>query len=131
VSCSDIFSLGFGPFRWVCCSGDPEDLRVTDAIAAKVMEEALGRETDEPVAAQLRDNLRWIKEAEQHGLVVGSQARILYTDAMGRVDTALAFNQAIQQGKIKVRTLNNFLWQFLKFTGYKIIMDINSFNHVF
>jgi urocanate hydratase len=86
----------------VCCSGEAEDLRKTDAIAAEIMEEALKKETSEPVAAQLRDNLRWIREAEQHQLVVGSQARILYADATGRVDTALAFNEAIHDGKIKV-----------------------------
>ncbi|XP_059482367.1 urocanate hydratase-like [Neocloeon triangulifer] len=97
----DVFSLGFGPFRWVCCSGDPEDLRETDLIAARIMEAALKKEKDEPVAAQLRDNLMWIREAEGHALVVGSQARILYADAKGRADTAVAFNQAIRDGRIK------------------------------
>ncbi|XP_065332737.1 urocanate hydratase-like [Cloeon dipterum] len=97
----DVFSLGFGPFRWVCCSGDPDDLRATDAIAKRVMEAALESEQDEPVAAQLRDNLKWIREAEKHALVVGSQARILYADAKGRADIACAFNQAIKEGKLK------------------------------
>lgn len=93
------FDYGFGPFRWVCTSGKPEDLQMTDAIALKVMEQI---KTTAPIEIQqqMQDNITWIREAEQNKLVVGSQARILYADADGRVKIAEAFNQAIQAGEI-------------------------------
>lgn len=95
----DVFSLGFGPFRWICTSGDPEDLRKTDKIAAKVLEDcAVGAPV--AVAQQLSDNLLWIRRAEENQMVVGSQARILYADARARVAIALAFNDAIRSGHI-------------------------------
>jgi len=94
------FDYGFGPFRWVCTSGDPEDLRATDKIAAKVMEKMMIDAPDE-IKQQLSDNLLWVKQAEQNKLVVGSQARILYADAEGRIRIARAFNKAIRKGKIK------------------------------
>lgn len=95
----DIFSLGFGPFRWVCSSGLAADLRQTDAIAGRVLKQLL--ETAPPrVADQLRDNLRWIESAEENALVVGSQARILYADRDGRQRIAQAFNDAIARGEI-------------------------------
>jgi len=79
----DVFSLGFGPFRWVCCSGDPEDLATTDQIAADVFEELM--KTAGPKAReQYQDNLTWIKEAGKNKMVVGSQARILYSNCEGR-----------------------------------------------
>jgi len=96
----DIFSLGFGPFRWVCTSGDPEDLKTTDAIAKEVMER-LRSDAPQRVAAQLDDNLLWISKAEENKMVVGSQARILYADAKGRSEIAVAFNEAIASGKLK------------------------------
>ncbi|POM61874.1 Urocanate hydratase, partial [Phytophthora palmivora] len=97
----DIFSLGFGPFRWVCTSGKHEDLQKTDAIAARVMRELLAElEVPERVAAQLRDNLRWIEAAEENQLVVGSEARILYADRVGRGTIAMAFNAAVASGEI-------------------------------
>jgi len=79
----DVFSLGFGPFRWVCTSGSPDDLRITDSIAHKVMKRLLP-DAPKPIAQQLNDNLLWIEQAESHQLVVGSQARILYADPAGR-----------------------------------------------
>ena len=93
------FDYGFGPFRWVCTSGKPEDLRVTDRIAARVLEQMAGEAPDE-IGSQLLDNLRWIREAESHGMVVGSQARILYADTDGRTRIALAFNEAIAAGEV-------------------------------
>jgi len=93
------FDYGFGPFRWVCTSGDPQDLRRTDAIAVQVMEEMVGHAPPE-TRQQLMDNLRWIQAAAQHGLVVGSQARILYSDWWGRSRIAEAFNGAIREGSI-------------------------------
>ena len=93
------FDYGFGPFRWVCTSGKPEDLRATDAIAARVIESMADGAPDE-TRRQLLDNLRWIREAERHRLVVGSQARILYADEQGRKRIALAFNEAIRDGQI-------------------------------
>lgn len=93
----DIFSLGFGPFRWVCASGLASDLRATDAIARRVLETLLERAPPR-VADQLRDNLRWIESADENALVVGSQARILYADRDGRQQIALAFNDAIAAG---------------------------------
>ncbi|XP_008408095.1 urocanate hydratase [Poecilia reticulata] len=95
----DIFSLGFGPFRWVCTSGDPQDLAVTDDIATKVLEE-IAANVSERVRQQYRDNIRWIREAGRHKMVVGSQARILYSDQKGRVSIALAINQAVADGRV-------------------------------
>lgn len=93
------FDYGFGPFRWVCTSGKPEDLATTDRIAARVLEEI---RTDAPddIKGQLDDNIHWIKEAGANHLVVGSQARILYADSEGRTKIALAFNEAIRNGEI-------------------------------
>lgn len=100
--------LGFGPFRWVCTSLDPSDLKSTDEIAARVMVEMLAETTHDAsdvglakVREQLRDNLKWIQEAGSNKLVVGSQARILYSDAEGRRRIALAFNEAIGKGEIQ------------------------------
>ena len=93
------FDLGFGPFRWVCASGRKEDLAATDALAAKVLEDMLNDSPAE-IHGQLSDNLRWIREAADNHLVVGSQARILYADATGRMKIALAFNDAIRKKKI-------------------------------
>ncbi|SMO40357.1 urocanate hydratase [Solitalea koreensis] len=91
------FDYGFGPFRWVCTSGNPNDLRTTDRIAREVLEEI---KADAPVEIQqqLQDNIIWITDAEKNKLVVGSQARILYADAEGRAKIALKFNEAIQSG---------------------------------
>ncbi len=93
------FDYGFGPFRWVCTSGKPDDLDKTDAIAAKVLSEML-IEAPEEIKPQLSDNLHWVKEAKKNKLVVGSQARILYADAEGRMRIAAAFNEAIANGEI-------------------------------
>lgn len=93
------FDYGFGPFRWVCTSGKPEDLAVTDRLAAEVLEQMLDEIPDE-IKGQLEDNLHWIKKAEENHLVVGSQARILYADAEGRMRIARAFNDAIARGEI-------------------------------
>lgn len=93
------FDYGFGPFRWVCTSGKPEDLDKTDAIAASVLEEML-KEAPIEIQPQLTDNLHWVREAKKNQLVVGSQARILYADAEGRMRIALAFNEAIANGEI-------------------------------
>jgi urocanate hydratase len=93
------FDLGFGPFRWVCASGDPADLARTDEIAARVLEEIMGHAPVE-TRQQLADNIRWIKAAGENRLVVGSQARILYADAEGRVKIAAAFNEAIASGHL-------------------------------
>lgn len=93
------FDYGFGPFRWVCTSGDPADLAKSDAIAAEVLEGILKDAPDE-IKGQLRDNIHWIKEAGRNHLVVGSQARILYADAEGRIKIARAFNEAIAKGEI-------------------------------
>ena len=93
------FDYGFGPFRWVCTSGNPEDLQKTDAIALKVMEEMATTAPPE-IQQQIQDNIKWIREAESNKLVVGSQARILYADAEGRVKIADAFNTAIKSGTI-------------------------------
>ena len=94
------FDYGFGPFRWVCTSGDPADLATTDKIAAAVMEEIMRTAPDE-IKGQMADNIHWINEASRNHLVVGSQARILYADAEGRSKIALAFNEAIKRGEIK------------------------------
>lgn len=93
------FDYGFGPFRWVCTSGKPEDLATTDRIAAEVLEGIKASAPDE-IKGQMEDNIHWIKEAGRNHLVVGSQARILYADAEGRTKIALAFNEAIQRGEI-------------------------------
>jgi urocanate hydratase len=93
------FDYGFGPFRWVCTSGKPEDLRTTDRIAAEVIE-GLAEQAPPEIRSQLLDNLRWIREAEKHRMVVGSQARILYSDEEGRKRIALAFNEAVASGAI-------------------------------
>ncbi len=94
------FDYGFGPFRWVCTSSLPEDLRVSDEIAAQVLEE-LARQAPENIRNQMLDNLHWIQQAEKNNLVVGSQARILYADARGRIRIALEMNRAIRDGRIK------------------------------
>ncbi len=93
------FDYGFGPFRWVCTSGNPEDLRKTDQLAAEVLQKLLVA-APPSIAQQLQDNLTWIREAEKNKLVVGSQARILYADAEGRTKIALAFNEAIASGHL-------------------------------
>lgn len=93
------FDYGFGPFRWVCASGDMDDLRTTDAIAAQVLEEMYETAPQE-IKGQLNDNIIWIKSAEQNIPVVGSKSRILYADAEGRIKIALAFNQAIKDGRL-------------------------------
>ncbi|MGL5785269.1 MAG: urocanate hydratase [Bacteroidales bacterium] len=93
------FDYGFGPFRWVCTSCDPKDLELTDKIAAGVLEE-IRKTAPEEIASQLDDNIHWIKEAQRNQLVVGSQARILYADAEGRMKIAKAFNEAIRKGII-------------------------------
>lgn len=94
------FDHGFGPFRWVCASGDPGDLRETDAIAAGTLE-ALAAEATPDVRLQLQDNLAWIRAAAENRLVVGSQARILYADEPGRRRIALAFNAAVREGRLR------------------------------
>lgn len=93
------FDYGFGPFRWVCASGKPEDLAKTDAIACRVLEEMM-QTAPEEIQQQMADNIQWIKGAQENKLVVGSQARILYADAEGRIKIAEAFNQAIAKGEI-------------------------------
>lgn len=93
------FDYGFGPFRWVCASGKPEDLAKTDAIACKVLEEIKTNSLEE-IQQQMSDNIQWIKGAQENKLVVGSQARILYADAEGRMKIAKAFNDAIAKGEI-------------------------------
>ena len=93
------FDYGFGPFRWVCASGNPEDLAKTDAIACKVLEK-IKKNSLEEIQQQMADNIQWIKGAQENKLVVGSQARILYADAEGRMKIAEAFNKAIKKGKI-------------------------------
>jgi urocanate hydratase len=93
------FDYGFGPFRWVCASGTAQDLATTDAIAAEVLEE-IYKTAPKEIKQQLNDNIIWIKAANDNKMVVGSQARILYADAEGRVKIAAAFNKAIAEGKI-------------------------------
>ena len=93
------FDYGFGPFRWVCASGNPEDLAKTDKIACEVLEEMMKNSPVE-IQQQMADNIQWIKGAQENKLVVGSQARILYADAEGRIKIAEAFNQAISRGEI-------------------------------
>lgn len=93
------FDYGFGPFRWVCSSCDPKDLEVTDRLATEVLEEMRKTATND-IIGQLDDNIHWIKEAGKNHLVVGSQARILYADSVGRTKIALAFNEAVRKGEI-------------------------------
>jgi urocanate hydratase len=93
------FDFGFGPFRWVCASGKPEDLQKTDEIACEVLEQMMLNSPAE-IQQQMADNIQWIKGAQQNKLVVGSQARILYADAEGRMKIAEAFNEAIARGEI-------------------------------
>ena len=93
------FDYGFGPFRWVCASGKSEDLQQTDAIATKVLEQLM-KEAPKEIQQQMQDNITWIKGAQENKLVVGSQARILYADANGRMKIAEAFNAAINNGEI-------------------------------
>ncbi|MCB0463073.1 MAG: urocanate hydratase [Flavobacteriaceae bacterium] len=93
------FDYGFGPFRWVCCSGKPEDLAKTDAIACKVLKDIKANSPKE-IQQQMADNIQWIKGAQENKLVVGSQARILYADAEGRMKIAKAFNDAISKNEI-------------------------------
>ncbi|GMH92195.1 hypothetical protein TrVE_jg8985 [Triparma verrucosa] len=96
----DVFSLGFGPFRWVCCSGDPTDLATTDRIAAEVFEELMPK-SNEKARQQYADNLKWIREAGKNKMVVGSEARILYSNCEGRARLALEFNKAVREGKLR------------------------------
>ena len=98
------FDYGFGPFRWVCTSGNPEDLQKTDAIACEVLE-AMAKTAPTEIQQQMQDNIHWIKGAQENKLVVGSQARILYADAEGRMKIAEAFNQAIAKGEIGIVVL--------------------------
>jgi urocanate hydratase len=93
------FDYGFGPFRWVCTSGDPKDLQTTDRIAAEVLEQMAAAAPGE-IKQQLNDNLLWIRQAQENKLVVGSQARILYADCEGRTRIAEAFNNAIKAGEV-------------------------------
>ena len=94
------FDYGFGPFRWVCTSGDPLDLSVSDRIACEVLEEIVKQSPPE-IRLQMQDNIHWIREAGKNRMVVGSQARILYADCEGRTKIAEAFNKAISAGQIK------------------------------
>ena len=93
------FDYGFGPFRWVCTSGLASDLEITDALAVEVLEQLVQAAAKE-LQLQMLDNLHWIKDAGKNRLVVGSQARILYANADGRIRIAMAFNQAIREGKL-------------------------------
>lgn len=93
------FDYGFGPFRWVCASGNPEDLDKTDEIAATVLQKLMQKAPEE-IKLQMQDNITWIKDAKSNKMVVGSQARILYADAEGRIEIAKAFNNAITKGEI-------------------------------
>ena len=90
------FDYGFGPFRWVCSSNDPNDLDISDKIAHKVLSKLYKDSADE-IKLQMQDNINWIKDAKKNNLVVGSQARILYADSLGRIEIALAFNKAIKE----------------------------------
>ena len=93
------FDYGFGPFRWVCASGKSTDLQKTDEIASAVLQEIMKNSPAE-IQQQMQDNITWIKGAQENNLVVGSQARILYADAEGRMKIAEKFNQAIKNGEI-------------------------------
>lgn len=93
------FDYGFGPFRWVCASSNPTDLKRTDQIACQILEEMIV-DSPQEIRQQMQDNIQWIKGAQENKLVVGSQARILYADAQGRMRIAEAFNKAIHTGEI-------------------------------
>lgn len=93
------FDYGFGPFRWVCASGDSKDLSLSDQLALTVMRQ-IKEEAPTEIQQQMQDNITWIEQAAKNNLVVGSQARILYADAEGRIKIALAFNEAVKSGKI-------------------------------
>ncbi len=93
------FDYGFGPFRWVCTSGDPADLQMSDDLACEVLERIRGK-SPTGIQQQMSDNIRWIRGAQENHLVVGSQARILYANAEGRIEIARAFNKAIAFGKM-------------------------------
>ncbi len=93
------FDYGFGPFRWVCTSGKPEDLQHTDELAKQVLREMMATAPEE-IHQQMADNVQWIEGAQRNKLVVGSQARILYADAEGRIKIARAFNEAIRKGEL-------------------------------
>lgn len=94
------FDYGFGPFRWVCCSGEKADLDLTDRMAGDILEE-MHAQAPEDIRGQLKDNLIWIRAADENIPVVGSKSRILYADAEGRIRIALAFNQAIREGRLQ------------------------------
>lgn len=94
------FDYGFGPFRWVCTSGIPEDLETTDNIAKEVLENIM-KTSPEDIQSQMADNIQWIEGAQENKLVVGSQARILYADSIGRITIAAEFNKAIKDGRLK------------------------------
>ena len=94
------FDFGFGPYRWVCTSGLDEDLLVTDAIASQVIRNMLGDAPDD-IRQQLLDNLRWIESANDHQMAVGTRARILYADAVGRAAIATEMNRAVADGRLK------------------------------
>jgi len=98
------FDYGFGPFRWVCSSGDSIDLKKSDEIACAVLE-ALILKAPVEIKQQMRDNIQWIKGAQENNLVVGSQARILYADSEGRIEIAKAFNKAIKNGEISAQII--------------------------
>ncbi len=93
------FDYGFGPFRWVCASGEPEDLDRTDEIAMQTLESIM-KAAPKEIQLQMQDNITWIRDAKENRLVVGSQARILYADAEGRINIAKAFNDAVARGDI-------------------------------
>lgn len=93
------FDFGFGPFRWVCTSGNPKDLEITDNIACEILEEIM-KNSPKEIQQQMQDNITWIKGAQENKLVVGSQARILYADAEGRIKIAEAFNKAVADGRL-------------------------------
>ncbi len=93
------FDYGFGPFRWVCTSGKESDLELTDNLALQVLED-LKKEASAEISQQMDDNIKWIRDAKQNKLVVGSQARILYADALGRTKIAIAFNDAVRDGRL-------------------------------
>ncbi len=94
------FDYGFGPFRWICTSGDANDLKITDQLALTVMESLKSNAPDE-ISQQLQDNITWLREADKNRLVVGSQARILYADSEGRIAIARRFNEAVRTGMLK------------------------------
>ena len=93
------FDYGFGPFRWVCSSNDSKDLDISDQIAFDVLSK-IHKNSSKEIQLQMQDNINWIKDAKSNNLVVGSQARILYADSLGRIEIALAFNQAIRDNVI-------------------------------